>query len=34
MTAQGLDIKPEQFKDVFTTPVSFQEAWGHPDPFQ
>ena len=27
-------VRPEQFKDVFMAPRSFQEAWNHPDPFQ
>jgi hypothetical protein len=27
-------LKPEQYKDVFTTPTTFREAWDHPDAFQ
>ena len=27
-------IKPEQYKDVFSVPTNFREAWDHPDPFQ
>jgi hypothetical protein len=27
-------IKPEQYKDAFTNPVNFQEAYNHADPFQ
>jgi hypothetical protein len=27
-------IKPEQYKDLFNVPMTFEEAWNHPDPFQ
>jgi hypothetical protein len=27
-------LKPEQCKDVFKVPGSFDEAWNHPCPFQ
>jgi hypothetical protein len=27
-------LQPDQFKDYFDNPSSFQEAWNHPDPFQ
>ena len=27
-------LKPEQYKDVYMAPRSFQEAWNHPDAFQ
>ena len=26
-------LMPEQFKDFYTKPNSFNEAWNHPDPF-
>ena len=28
------ELDPEQYKEVFTTPTRFQDAWNHPDPFQ
>ena len=27
-------LKPEEYKDAFTNPNNFQEAWNHPCPFQ
>jgi hypothetical protein len=33
-TANPELLLPEQYKDVFTAPVKFQDAWDHPDPFQ
>ena len=28
------NLKPEQYKDNFSKPATFDEAWNHPDPFQ
>ena len=28
------EINPEQFKDIFDEPETFDQAWNHPDPFQ
>ena len=27
-------INPEQYKDHYTAPMRFRDAWNHPDPFQ
>jgi hypothetical protein len=34
LTAIPEQLKPEQYKDVFNVPLTFDEAWDHPDPFQ
>ena len=27
-------LSPEQYKDHFTVPTTYEEAWNHPCPFQ
>ena len=27
-------VDPTTYKDIFTVPSTFEEAWNHPDPFQ
>ena len=27
-------LKPEDYRDAFTAPTKYEEAWNHPDPFQ
>ena len=33
-TINGEKIQPSRFKDVFTCPKTFRQAWDHPDPWQ
>ena len=28
------NINPSSYKDHFTIPLTFDDAWNHPDPFQ
>ena len=28
------EMNPEQYKDHYTAPSRFRDAWNHPDPFQ